>query len=518
MGDNEFRNLRRPPVETDPDYEMTDPLAELARLIGQGGLHGAAREDAAAQAEAPPEPASIGRERAAPGHQRPPQGRFDRPPAQWRPYSPPLSGHEDNDPYRDGAQEQDGQEPDAEVADAEEQAARAYAAAQQQAALEYAAQRHAAQEGAAQDHAYQEHAGYDDEPRAAAHDAESLDGAPADAGDYSDAERGYSDADGDYSDGDYDEGYDEPYEEEPSGTLRRSRTASLVVGIVGLIALGSAGAFGYRALFGGASFPALPPIIKPSGAPVKIVPNHDAQAAAPNQAAANAGAGEHLVSHQEQPVEVHGASPPAKGVTTLPVVSNTAPAGALPGTPPSGVVASAGSEATGTASEAKAPAADKPAAPPPKPVHTQAIHTDRSGNPAAPRDRAARAGGGAGPLSLAPGGQTEAPFPRTRHAEATPASPPSAAPPAQTGSMAGGYAVQVSSQRSEADAQATLNAMQAKYPQQLGSQRGMVRRADLGAKGVYYRALVGPFGTAEEASRLCSSLKAAGGTCIIQKI
>jgi cell division septation protein DedD len=84
--------------------------------------------------------------------------------------------------------------------------------------------------------------------------------------------------------------------------------------------------------------------------------------------------------------------------------------------------------------------------------------------------------------------------------------------------MAGGYAVQVSAQRNEADAQATLNALQAKYSQQLGGKHGMVRRADLGAKGIYYRALVGPFGSAEEASRLCSSLKAAGGSCIIQRI
>ena len=45
----------------------------------------------------------------------------------------------------------------------------------------------------------------------------------------------------------------------------------------------------------------------------------------------------------------------------------------------------------------------------------------------------------------------------------------------------------------------------------------MFRRADLGAKGVYYRALVGPFASAEQASSLCSSLKAAGGSCIIQR-
>jgi cell division protein FtsN len=39
----------------------------------------------------------------------------------------------------------------------------------------------------------------------------------------------------------------------------------------------------------------------------------------------------------------------------------------------------------------------------------------------------------------------------------------------------------------------------------------------LGAKGIYYRAMVGPFVSAKQANELCSRLKAAGGSCIIQK-
>ena len=45
----------------------------------------------------------------------------------------------------------------------------------------------------------------------------------------------------------------------------------------------------------------------------------------------------------------------------------------------------------------------------------------------------------------------------------------------------------------------------------------MVRRADLGDKGIYYRALVGPFASMEQAAGMCSNLKAAGGNCIVQK-
>jgi hypothetical protein len=77
--------------------------------------------------------------------------------------------------------------------------------------------------------------------------------------------------------------------------------------------------------------------------------------------------------------------------------------------------------------------------------------------------------------------------------------------------------VQVTSQRSEADAEAAFRALQGKYPQQLGGRKAMIRRVDLGPKGIYFRALVGPLASDEQAIALCSSLKAAGGNCIIQR-
>jgi hypothetical protein len=80
-----------------------------------------------------------------------------------------------------------------------------------------------------------------------------------------------------------------------------------------------------------------------------------------------------------------------------------------------------------------------------------------------------------------------------------------------------GYAVQVTSERSENRAQAAFRSLQAKYPNQLNGREPTIRRADLGAAGIYYRALVGPFASAEKAAKLCNGLKAAGGDCIIQK-
>ena len=57
----------------------------------------------------------------------------------------------------------------------------------------------------------------------------------------------------------------------------------------------------------------------------------------------------------------------------------------------------------------------------------------------------------------------------------------------------------------------------AKFPSQLSGREPIIRRADLGAKGVYYRAMVGPYASMAEAAGVCSSIKAAGGNCLVQR-
>ena len=91
--------------------------------------------------------------------------------------------------------------------------------------------------------------------------------------------------------------------------------------------------------------------------------------------------------------------------------------------------------------------------------------------------------------------------------------------PAQTAPApaVGGYVVQVSSQKSEADAQASFRALQGKFPAVLGSRSPLIKRADLGDKGVFYRAMVGPFGSPDEAAQFCGNLKTAGGQCVVQR-
>ena len=117
------------------------------------------------------------------------------------------------------------------------------------------------------------------------------------------------------------------------------------------------------------------------------------------------------------------------------------------------------------------------------------------------------------PLSLSPQAAPSTPADtRTRVAATNPAQ---TAP--SGGGGGGGYLVQVSSQRNEADAQASYRALQGKFPAVLGSRAPLIKRADLGDKGVYYRAMVGPFGSPDEASQFCGSLKTAGGQCVVQR-
>ena len=149
------------------------------------------------------------------------------------------------------------------------------------------------------------------------------------------------------------------------------------------------------------------------------------------------------------------------------------------------------------------------------PVTATPPATARAAAPAAaprtPSAANASAANGNSPLSLSPQAAQPAAEPPTRVAATNPAQ----TAPSSGGS--GGYLVQVSSQRSEADAQTSYKALQGKFPAVLGSRAPLIKRADLGEKGVYYRAMVGPFGSPDEASQFCGSLKSAGGQCVVQR-
>ena len=174
----------------------------------------------------------------------------------------------------------------------------------------------------------------------------------------------------------------EDYDDEATSRPRRSGLA-VVLAMLGLVMIGAGGAFAYRAMFGGAILaPSLPPVIKANDAPNKIVPNRsDAQTAASNPAgAATPGSPEKLVSREEQPVAVQPANAPPRVVSTIPVP--TAP-GAAPAGPPAAV---APAPPAAPAQPSALPKVVAPAQPlagsgEPKKIHTVTIRSDQIGNP-----------------------------------------------------------------------------------------------------------------------------------------
>ena len=85
-------------------------------------------------------------------------------------------------------------------------------------------------------------------------------------------------------------------------------------------------------------------------------------------------------------------------------------------------------------------------------------------------------------------------------------------------SAGGGYSVQVSSQRSEAEAQSAYRELQAKYPTQLGGRTPSVRQVNLGDKGVFYRTLVGPYRLDGPGGAACApASKPPAARCIVQR-
>ncbi len=519
MADNDFRSYRSRDAardEVDPAGRegSSDPLAELARLIGQsdpydeGGDHETYSpaqagddtanpglewtvddgydEQPADDRYAPPSPADSYPSHAPPSYARPDRGYENEPPAGSRSFSAPAA-------KRNGSRDDAG---DYQTAD------NAYYRDERQPVS--SGRQLPAFTSRAPDDRY--------ETDAQEHD------------------RGQAYAADDYYD-------DDPNPRRRSGFI-------VVMAVLGLAVVGTAGAFAYRSMFGASVLPTLPPIIKAGNGPNKITPNYgDAQASNSSQAGvASAGSTEKLVSREEQPVDIQ--EPPKTAprvVSTIPISpgSNAAPPGTAASVAPAAAPGAVWPPAAPPAPMAAPvpPAAPAPVSSEPKKIHTVIIRADQSGADAAavapapppPARSATRTSSPAPkpsvaavapaptnqPLSLVPNAQGEAPLPpppRTRTSIASVAPATAAAP-----SSGGGYAVQVTSQRSEAEAQAAFRSLRAKFPDQLGGREPIVRRADLGAKGIYYRALVGPFASMEAAAGMCSSLKAAGGNCLVQR-
>ena len=329
------------------------------------------------------------------------------------------------------------------------------------------------------------------------------------------------------------------YDDVPPAKRRMGIMA--IAAVFALAVIGTAGAFGYRALFGTSGPSQPPPVIKADIAPSKIVPVTASKA--PNKLitdrVADHAQDEKLVSREEQPVEMkdkpaaapppqaQGSAPAALGSGVLssepkkirtiairpdqPGLGDNQPVGATataPAPPPPQTRMAPAPTAPPAQVASNPPVAANPEPPaPPRQSETRAVAP-------APHTTASS---GTAPLSLSPDASAApgARAPMRTAAVAAPAPIARAAKPAAAAS--GSYAVQLSSQRSEADAQAAFRSLQAKFPNQLGGRQALIHKVELGDKGTYYRAMVGPFANANEANELCSGLKAAGGQCIVQR-
>jgi hypothetical protein len=302
--------------------------------------------------------------------------------------------------------------------------------------------------------------------------------------------------------------YQNAYEEEEPPRRKRSSGLMTVAAVLALAVVGTGAAFAYRN-YVGSPRSGEPPIIKADNSPTKIVPAPaDSVAKTPDRMVPGDGA-EKLVSREETPVDVTAKTggprvvfPPLNPNSSPPPVASVTPTTPLPPTASNGTMPNSEPRKIRTLS-VKGDAADAgvPAGAPPPPAKP----TPAAAKPAAPRNANASA---TTPLSLAPEAPPDSAPAPTRVAAANPA-------PAAGGG--GNYLVQVSSQKNEADAQASYRALQSKFPSVLGSRAPLIKRADLGDKGVYYRAMVGPFGSPDEASQFCGSLKSAGGQCVVQR-
>jgi hypothetical protein len=475
--DDTDRGTERAPAKGD-----SDPLAELARLIGQTDpFSGFGR----ANQPMPPRQADPYRR---PEPEPEPEPEID----EVAPAGPP--------PWMQRAAQQQEVAPQLDF-DASVHPLRRYAAAHPPAEPEY----HEAPPfaGETDQHVQADPARYDD----------ALYGQP-DPGTYEAQQRDAAYADDPYA---YQDGYGEEPEEEQKPRRGGMMT---VVAVLALAVVGTGGAFAYRTYMGSPRG-GEPPIIRADASPTKVVPapSGDGVAKVPDRMAT--GGAEKIVPREEAPVDVNAAPrqvfPP---VNVNPPTAAIAPPGAKPPVAPA---ASGSPLASGTlvgdeprkirTLAVKGDPADVAATPAPKPAATPrpvpSPTAARAPSPAANANASANA-----PLSLSPQGAAQ-PAPADTRSRVASTNAAQTTPSAASGG--GSYVVQVSSQRSEADAQASFKALQGKFPSVLGSRAPLIKRADLGDKGVYYRAMVGPFASSEEAAQVCGNLKTAGGQCVVQK-
>ena len=311
--------------------------------------------------------------------------------------------------------------------------------------------------------------------------------------------------------------YQDGYDESETPVQKRRGGLTTVAVVLALAVVGTGAAYGYRT-YVGSPRSGEPPVIKADTSPTKVVPAPaDGNGKVPDRLAAGDGA-EKIVPREEAPVDVAKAGPrmvfpPLNQNANPPLASSVAPNAPPPANAANGTMANNQPRAIktfavrGDQADAGTPAAVAKPAPTARTAATPARTVPSAAN--------ANASAANAPLSLSPQAAQSAPPPAAPPTRVATSAPVPIAPATSSG---GGYLVQVSSQTNEADAQASYRILQSKYPSVLGSQSVLVKKVDTGTKGIRYRAFAGPYSSADQATQVCKNLKAAGGPdCFIQR-
>jgi cell division protein FtsN len=296
--------------------------------------------------------------------------------------------------------------------------------------------------------------------------------------------RGYeNDYDPEYVDDGYlPEHADDVYEDVPRPRRRWGLYILLFILFLSLTATAGLGYFAYRTVFDNNR----PPVVTRSNVPTKVDPKAAPQTAvAPNktiQDRIGPAGPDQILSREEQPADLTQtnrqqplpfAGPQAQPAPQV-LPQKNQPFTQAP--PPN------------TANDA------------PRRVRTMTVRSDGTVVPnAAPNN--------AGPLPLNANQNSLEPDSPARN-------PRTAAIPQTTAT--GNYVVQVASHKTQQEAEAAWATLRVQHASIFTGRNADIRRVDLGDRGTFYRAMVGPM-SRDQANALCQNLKVAGGGCIVQQ-
>ena len=186
--------------------------------------------------------------------------------------------------------------------------------------------------------------------------------------------------------------------------------------------------------------------------------------------------------------------------------------------------------APAAAAPAAAPSAPPPApAPPAAPVAQPPVHAVEPGGlpaeqpaapaatPAAVPSTPAAPATAETPAAAAPQAAEPAPVAAAPTTPAEEAAPAAATPKPAKLASGGAWVVQISALRDEKSAHAAWSKLTKRFPAVLGGHALNVEKADLGAKGTYYRVRAAGFVSKSAAQSACAKLKAGGQDCMVKK-